>query len=42
MAAAYGRRYAELCPGPWEDVGIPDDAFTSAESWRTWAAAGRR
>ncbi|MEU5436403.1 hypothetical protein AB0G73_23915 [Streptomyces sp. NPDC020719] len=38
QAAAYGRRYAELYPGAWEEAGIPAEAFTTAETWTTWAA----
>ncbi|MFJ1756527.1 hypothetical protein [Kitasatospora sp. NPDC088134] len=38
LAAAYGRRYAEVYPGAWERAGIPADAFTTAESWTRWAS----
>ncbi|WP_329404350.1 hypothetical protein [Streptomyces melanogenes] len=40
LAAAYSRRYAELYPGAWEEVGIPAEAFTTAETWTAWAAEG--
>ncbi|MEV5240180.1 hypothetical protein AB0K89_13885 [Streptomyces cinnamoneus] len=39
VAAAYGRRYADLYPGAWEETGIPATAFASADSWRTWATS---
>ncbi|MEU5383598.1 hypothetical protein [Kitasatospora cineracea] len=37
LAAAYGRRYAEVYPGSWERVGIPSGAFASEESWTAWS-----
>jgi hypothetical protein len=37
LAAAYGRRYAEIYPGAWEHVGIPRTAFGSSDGWLAWA-----
>ncbi|MER5549974.1 hypothetical protein ABT072_48215 [Streptomyces sp. NPDC002589] len=41
LAAAYSRRYATLYPGAWSRLGIPEDTFTSASAWVTWATDGQ-